>query len=496
MGFARPQSNPLLANPPLATPRLVHRLVILGVALASQILAVTSVRGDSSDLDETLCGPRPPAKMSDAQEKAEQERIYGIQRKLPPVANQHPSSWCYAYSTADLLNFYLGSGSTPARQVSPLDLVAKERAYLERHAQGEVINPGFVHMDVGGNAMKLLIATQDDPQVRNIVQVPVDSLDSEPQKARAKVRRLVEEFEKLGGSKTHDVLLYDEPCNRAMVETHPLSQNLNGILMVSGKIFDEATKIGAVVADGHAITRYPEVVKDLGPPAITVPPMVVHQFNSEDPKAVLGKISSVLASKRPLSVGLCAVEIEPKAATGGDSCGAHAVTIVGSGYSDGKCYLRIRNSWGQRWQDGGYMNLTPETFVRSLKTSQTALSWITPDTEPGSLQGRRLSMSTPKYTFTGLTRPKIEGPLDLARDTDVAFEFRTGRYADLADQSARTYQDGVVVHGENIPLRSKDGSISGRFTGEMEPGNEKGVSRLKKGKITRPDGKVEDYPRQ
>ena len=322
----------------------VVRSILFGAILGLQLLRGVPALAEVSDYDETLCGPRPPARMTEEQEKAENQRIYGIQKRLPPVANQHPSSWCYAYSSADLLNFHLGSGSTPSRQVSPLDLVAKERAYLERHATEGVLNSGLIHMDIGGNAMKLLIATQDEPKVRSIEQVPVDSLDIEPQKARAKVRRMVAEFEKLGGSKKHDVILMGEPCNRAMVEDHALGKNLNGILMVSEKIFDEATKIGAVAADGHAILRYPEVVKGLGPPAISIPPMVVHQFQSQEPTKVLAQTARVLATQRPLSVGICAAEIEPKIATAQDPCGAHAVTIVGAGYSDGKCYLRIRNS--------------------------------------------------------------------------------------------------------------------------------------------------------
>ena len=58
----------------------------------------------------------------------------------------------------------------------------------------------------------------------------------------------------------------------------------------------------------------------------------------------------------------------------GKDCGPHQMTVVGSGYittPEGKaCTVRLRNSWGANWEDGGYINVPVEEFLNAFDTKK------------------------------------------------------------------------------------------------------------------------------
>jgi hypothetical protein len=174
---------------------------------------------------------------------------------------------------------------------------------------------------------------------------------------------------------------------------------------------------------------------------------------------------------------------------------------VGAGYVGNSCVLRIRNSWGTKWEDGGYLNVPVERLVKSLRTDETNLTWITPEssgenagTDP--LYGRKASVrqvmekADESYSFVGLQRLRIKGDVDMGRDlAAVRIQSVTGSYT--RNGTTSKYRDGKRYYITHYPLK-ENGVITGWFTGDVDPN----TGTLLKGTFTTLDNQVEPYPRK
>lgn len=130
-----------------------------------------------------------------------------------------------------------------------------------------------------------------------------------------------------------------------------------------------------------------------GTPSLAIPPFKVFEIDAQlskkrdlhrEEKAALHNIVSLIFGQfyknhHPIKMGICWNIASPlfKSYRGGevedgiakDSCGAHAIVIVGIKNIGGKPYFKLRNSHGLRFGAGGYALLSFENYVRVLENS-------------------------------------------------------------------------------------------------------------------------------
>jgi len=144
-----------------------RRCLVSGALLS--LCALTAPRvSAASDLDAALCGPPSAAD--------EPEKLSRLQADMPPIADQSPAGWCYAFATTALINHYIHTvNGTPydhAHMISPIDAVAAHRYYDDSNREASLSHPvGRIDLKHGGQAIDVLTGIQDQPAVRSLAQV-------------------------------------------------------------------------------------------------------------------------------------------------------------------------------------------------------------------------------------------------------------------------------------------------------------------------------------
>jgi hypothetical protein len=129
------------------------------------------------------------------------------------------------------------------------------------------------------------------------------------------------------------------------------------------------TDAGAMLADGIGVVREgyaPEAryVPSWGPewmdPPAPLAPDAPRVVNSDPLPVSVDAVMWCLASGFPVVVGLSITDAwestpgDTLPMPGGDPIGGHALCVVGYKKAGTSVLLRIRNSWGEGWMDGGY----------------------------------------------------------------------------------------------------------------------------------------------
>merc|ERR1711862_461433 len=95
------------------------------------------------------------------------------------------------------------------------------------------------------------------------------------------------------------------------------------------------------------------------------------------------QIAAALAQYGPLSIGIDADPFQTYSSGVLDvPCGSqldHGVAIVGFGTDNGKQYWKIRNSWGTRWGEDGYIRVVRGKGFCGLNTDVSTATGITVD---------------------------------------------------------------------------------------------------------------------
>ena len=489
----------------------------LDPAKAAEVAArAAAVPPAQVDVDsEALCGAKPPAGTDQT------DQLKKIEKDMPPVQNQNRADWCYAFSASDILDYQIHmtkvrTGApepySDANMVSPIDMVSAQRLYLDQHSNVPVANPGELNTSRGGASFDVFLGVQNlGGKVRSMAQIPFQPLDLNSDRAQKLAADFmkeypdlqaahVEDFNQLTGCYSPSDLFRTEPAFKKM---------LYGFRPMNEWLYQGATQGGDLSADGKILDHYQDLALAKGAPDLQIPPIVPNDFWTTSTSKFLGKIHEVLSTGQPMSTPVCVHDIE-KDKNEKDPCGSHVMTIVGSGYVDGVCKIRLRNSWGKGWRDGGYTTLSVEEYLQAAKdqakvgatdgTENLVLTWLTDEdpNAPAPVAGKRQKVENDNSVFLGtiVKTTRNDEPVHADGTYPSTLKYWTGTFSSKVSSRQETSENGLLVHVENAESKD-DGGLNRVFSGDVTqtvhagPWNFKtGVSKYDDGSsITYVDGK-------
>ncbi|MGB0455144.1 MAG: C1 family peptidase, partial [Bacteriovoracaceae bacterium] len=199
---------------------------------------------------------------------------------------------------------------------------------------------------------------------------------------------------------------------------------------------------------------------------------VTNKYNGQNQFKFLQLIrSSLYPSKggigNPVTVALCSKSIRSQSSQFGSrndtQCGNHIVNVVGAYYENGQCKVRIRNSWGNDWEDNGHISITVSEFLASQelysKVNKTSdlynATWIK-GTHSNSLAASTRDIDDNGY-FEGVYDYTFQDGKEIQRQVKKGVPSRRKRH------------DGTVTEVFHIRLRNGNtysGTVNDRNNGQ------------------------------
>ena len=414
---------------------------------------------DIQKYEKELCG-EPPA--SPEEKKAQAENLKAVESQMPPIQEQGPTNWCAAFSTADLLNYFVHSKShepySDGNKVAVLDLIADGQKYLLPAATS--IGP-----DQGYYPLALLIGAQeesarDEPGgLRSLAGMTAEQDDPH---AKSIVEALFTAY-----SDDHTIISASgSVCRPSITRDSRFASWLETVMHVNGGLsrgFDEKSR-----PDLFSIDEYQAFCErsdqETKAKKIHIPPFTANQFQTSDLHGYLSKLRGLLQEKTPASISICGNDIDPLNTAAsvhtGDHCGGHMMTAVGAAWVDGACKIRLRNSWGKDWgtdsPPAGYIDLTVSQLLRAtgdLMGGQAEMTWISESDSGHSKQRIEYDSTQGLVSFDGASR--IAG---------------NDYHENLYMNGRMTTQQGTIEYKDSIAtMRDYDLFSNGsRFTGTTD----------------------------
>ena len=410
-----------------------------------------------NDYDEVLCGKKPiDADAELIEEKAAHAQLEDL---MPPVANQTPAAWCYAFATADALNYYNFINSTiksprdfyhADKMISPIELVYQGNKFIHDHQKVLQSSPVGIDTTEAGTSLSIYLGLNDNGwKVRSLNLMPFESLDDKNPKAIANVQNLIATYEAKNGKYRGDTTInvIGVSCPEP-VYFDPHFKNLTeGFNQINQWLYKNALSTSNLSSD-YAIKNYKEVADPKGEADINTTPFKTNKYEGTDTNSYLKLLSTQIPGKNilnahPVSISLCSEDLESDKISSPAKCRNHTVNIVGAYYKNGKCSVRIRNTWGADWGDHGHVDLTvdellasQEKYARDNSTDSkyTAL-WITPKTE---------SSKALKINMLKDNGDRTEGVYKITYNGSYSFHYKTEQF--------NQYTKNKMTEAQNYPL--------------------------------------------
>jgi hypothetical protein len=466
--------------------RRLPRMMLLTLVLSFLAPRARAVAGPEG-LDQALCGPPTRAD--------EPDKLARLESDSPPILDQAPTSWCYAFSATDVLNYYIhktnGTPYDDAHLLSPIDAVAAQRYYDDQYHLGTLSDPpGHISVKSGGNPYDVFIGVQELPAMRSAAQVPFSSSGSSDPAIRALVKQIKrdEKREEEDGGDPAEV-----------------SKEIKTFRIVNGALFSAAKEKQWTDPDGETLDHYHDLIQTLaGPPDLKIPPFTAEVYKTEDPVRYLNKVRDTLASGYPMNVSITTTDVFPELLKNGRKPGGeHAMTVVGSGYEGGACTVRLRNSWGIKSKHGrpgkGYVDLPVGRFLAAVgdyailknKAASYKIEWISaPDAQgPREYVGKLQRLVGYQGDGTEYYGRSIQHIRD---NHKVKFAYVEGTHR-AKDGSLKIYANGALHRVERLPA-SKGGVYTGEVTERETTPDHYKISYVK-GVMEYPDGRRVTYPK-
>jgi len=423
-------------------------------------------QADDQAYETALCGPQT----SQGTLQQQTQNLRSFDSQMPPIKDQGDSGWCWAFSTSDLLDEYIHSQSAPGipydedHQVSVIDLTGKLNAGAHQpnldFSEGADQFATLVALQNGGNTLK--IRSDFD-------------LSSASTEAKQLVDELFYEYKDTNEQKS----AVDHVCRTSSETNADFIASLSDFLTIKGQLDKVLNQSSA--SDNGVITSYDSFAKGLdvqtGGKTVTIPSFVANQFETDNFNKYFSKLGKVLKSGDPVSVGLCAGDIDPQNTqpylTKDDPCGGHAATVVKAGWVGGKCMVRLRNSWGVKWgtdhPPDGYFDLTVSQLEKSVRDTDKiggspngngaphAVTWISKDgSKNEAVQEQDWSTKGPDGSALAM-KQIFSGKMLLNSDGDV--QPTTGVLSDAS--GTLEYKDGTAVAAKKRQMFDDKSTFTG-----------------------------------
>lgn len=451
--------------------------------------------------DEMLCGDKPKT-MDDVSKSLEEGQF--LSKLMPPVNSQNPASWCYAFAALPMVEHHLlldimkqqgidklsqneqiafaqDFYTNPANRISPFEGVYSnnlQRSIPSPQSVSEYTPPraDLLDMNEGGQIHSVLSGIQlRSYQIRSQQQVWFTSVDDKDQRAQKTISSLVARYGKSKAPRSENgsaqlvmgcyVSIEDlshEGFRDQLRSFNAINEHLGSLVIAND-----------MAPSKHIITNYPALSKHLNEnqsPDIQIPPFTNSTIETDDKALYLTSMRNQLQNKRPIGISLCAFDEEfgSKASSNDDrskdACGAHAVTVTGAYYKNGKCMVNIRNSWGVDWPTpgaGGMKEVTVENYLKlqesysqkkktghSGRSAKYGAEWVDePINKSGAASYARFI--TKEGFFEGIGSKKFGGMKDPKKPNSPisqAFwhDYQSGRFTSHDGKEVQEYSNGVV----------------------------------------------------
>jgi hypothetical protein len=477
----------------------------LGVAFCTQTMAAPSptpsaAPGTATPLSQALCGAPPADAQSTQNELA---KLHAIEKNMPPVKNQAPSEWCFAFSATDIADYYLhqqtGQPYSSANEISPIDAVAATDAALDSIAQPAPAHPGEINLNQSGSAALVLTAIQNQGALRSLKEIEFTPESYQDPAARALIHALFQQYEKNanpGNACADCTISEDDPA---------FQSQLLSFQLINQKLYQLATTDHQTDTQGDTIDGYSGIAAQIDQlsqtPKIQMPAFQQNRLITQDPLEYAAQLKTALTAQEPVSIGLCSYDLPGSGSPSAtDQCGSHAMTAVGEAWVNGSCTIRLRSSWGANWggdhPPDGYINLPVDQFMKATLDINSVspgaaldLSWISTPHPPNAAATAMQMKISGQFAFSGSVYPNDTpqaGVLTWADGTQTTGTFKTNTMPLDAlqknpDGSSLQYKGGTLVAVAN-QLDPSDGS---HYTGTVDANGE-----ISTGTVTETDGLI------
>ena len=495
------------------------------------LLTILIISSAFASFDDILCGKKPN---SNNEKKKQHKSLNNIAEHMSPIKLQYPSSWCYAFQGIDHLEYHLylnqkkdGIKSpkeyyTPQRLISVFEVISALKQFQYYQSISTTNDPPQIDIREGRDIFLLFNAIQEFNNLRSFQQMPFNPIERKNKDASIIINKLVEEYKnkhKITNSKVTTIAGIKCPI---IIDNDPeFQKSLKTFEIINKKLFNLA-EFNKLNIYNKIIKHYEQLANKIsGKPTITIPPFISHQYTSKNTTKILKKIKSVLnnGNGRPIAIDICSSDFldENKKFTLAEGCNYHSMSIIGAGYKNGECIVKLRNTWGKYWRTNGTVDIKAEELIEALKhrsantKNKITMSWLTNEDEkvvPSIIKGKRQEVTDNNITFLG----HIQYTFNKDRINDATkiygFDKKDGKKI-IAHQVPRKNNNvyvGTVIdtgNGEWIPLSGKeykDGNLiyyynvkikdsSGTYTGTTD-----NSEKFKEGIITYPNGSKSAYP--
>jgi hypothetical protein len=420
------------------------------VGVAAIVLASSRLWAQESAL-EALCGPAPePQAISAGPAHAQTAELRKIERAMPPVTDQGPSDWCFAHVAAGLLEYRLhqktGLPYDTHTLFSTIDLAEEGSLYLDQNvvvlrtaasspsASFTAPPPGTNGFNGKQDPIDILLRVQERGAGRSAAQLGWVVADEE-REDRALAGPSADER-----SKVH--LQRETSSSDNLMAALGTNRSSRALLLFNWEILRDWEQ-GDFSRTG--LQHYEELVGAAGPPDIRVPPFVINRFTTRDPVKAAAKIRERLQAGEPVAFFIRGLDV-PGGWYPVDAGETHIMVIVGAGYAGNQAVVRLRNSWGARWGDAGYITCSAENFLRWQQNAavgmrgQILLTWIgdeLPGPAPPGVAGKQVRIEDDISVFTGSMKDQLQyvrsgfvHHYGYVTGTRVFFDGRTDDYRD------------------------------------------------------------------
>lgn len=381
------------------------RIIVFSIFIFSILTPLVLSQTNSASPEElALCGELPRDEKEEISRREEGEHLSKI---LPPVSSQNPASWCYAFASAPLLEhhrflkvmsvkgvhklskseqerfakeFYLDS----ANRLSPFEAVYSSNTQLSLlHPDAKnMVGPDReeINLENGGKALDVFWGLQERGyRARSAKQVKFISVDDQNPEAREAMTSLIERYNNnnkdTSPKNSHgNYEVMGCQIDEATFHSPEFKELVRGLGLINQKL-EKIAEDKNVKASGTLIRRYGElsaILNNNDPPDFEVPPYTTAILETDNKMEFLERVKKILSKKRPLTMSLCAFDKEFSSLASayennGDQCGSHTVNIVGAYYREGKCVVKLRNTWGVDWPEkgaGGHKEVVLQDFLK------------------------------------------------------------------------------------------------------------------------------------